>query len=83
MLVAMWYVYVIRSEAQPQRRYIGMTNDPSSRLAKHNAGGSPYTSGHRPWALDVIVGFSDKARAVAFERYLKTGSGFAFAKKHF
>jgi predicted GIY-YIG superfamily endonuclease len=36
-----------------------------------------------PWKLVVQIGFDDKAKAVAFEKYLKSGSGRAFAKKHF
>jgi len=79
----MHYVYIIRSRSHPKQRYIGITNDIDSRLKKHNSGGSPHTSKHCPWSLETSVGFSDEAKAVAFERYLKTGSGFAFAKKHF
>jgi hypothetical protein len=30
----------------------------------------------------VIVEFADEPRAVAFENYLKSGSGVAFAKRH-
>ncbi len=60
-----------------------MTDDLDARISKHNEGGSPHTSKFRPWKLDVVVGFTDKHRSAAFERYLKTGSGFAFAKKHF
>ena len=36
----------------------------------------------RPWLVDVAVKFSDECRAVAFEKYLKSGSGCAFAKRH-
>jgi len=36
-----------------------------------------------PWKLIVEVGFGDKAEAFAFEKYLKSGSGRAFAKRHF
>ena len=32
--------------------------------------------------LDAIVAFQDETRALAFERYLKSGSGVAFAKRH-
>ena len=79
----MWYVYIIRSESHLDQRYIGLTNDPAERLERHNQGRSPHTSKFRPWALDVVIGFADKPRAVAFERYLKTGSGFSFANRHF
>jgi len=79
----MYYVYIIRSIKDATQRYIGVTQDVEQRLKKHNAGGSPHTSKLKPWALETIIGFSDKTKAHAFERYLKTGSGSAFAKKHF
>ena len=79
----MWYVYIIRSISHPEERYIGTTDDLDDRLARHNRGGYKHTTHHRPWQLDVVTGFADRARAAAFERYLKTGSGFSFAKRHF
>ncbi len=33
--------------------------------------------------METLVGFTDPGQAIHFERYLKTGSGRAFAKKHF
>jgi len=45
--------------------------------------GSVHTASGKPWIIDVIVEFSDERRALAFERYLKSGSGNAFAKRHF
>jgi hypothetical protein len=41
-----------------------------------------HTADGRPWSLDVVVEFSDEAHTVAFERYLKSGSGVAFAIRH-
>ena len=79
----MWYVYIIRSVGHLGQRYIGLTDDVDRRLAEHNSGHSPHTSKFRPWKLDVIIGFAEKSKAVAFERYLKSGSGFAFSQKHF
>ena len=79
----MWSVYIIRSLNHPDQRYIGLTNDLEARLAKHNSGGSPHTSKYRPWELDIVITFMDRDKPAAFERYLKTGSGFAFAKRHF
>lgn len=83
MYASMWYTYIIRSLKDPTQRYIGSTNDIRARLEKHNEGGSPHTSKYRPWKLEIIIGFPSKEKAQAFERYLKTGSGFAFAKRHF
>jgi predicted GIY-YIG superfamily endonuclease len=52
-------------------------------LKEHNAGKSPYTEAFKPWKLVVAIKFSDDQKADAFERYLKSGSGHAFAKRHF
>ncbi len=79
----MHYVYVLESEIDPARFYVGVTTDPGRRLQEHNTGKSTHTNKYRPWKLSVCVGFSDRTKALRFERYLKSGSGRAFAKKHF
>ena len=79
----MWTVYILRSQSHPDQRYIGLTNDLNARLEKHNSGGSPHTSKYRPWELETTIAFTDQGKAAAFEKYLKTGSGFVFSKKHF
>ena len=76
-------VYMLRSVAHPSRPYIGLTHDVTARLADHNAGRCPHTARHRPWQLHVTIELPDEQRALAFERYLKSGSGRAFAKRHF
>lgn len=77
----MYYVYLLESEASGGQRYIGLTTDLKRRLADHNAGKSLHTSKYTPWRLVTYVAFSDVEKARAFERYLKSGSGHAFAKK--
>ncbi|TCU68262.1 GIY-YIG catalytic domain-containing protein [Bradyrhizobium sp. R2.2-H] len=77
----MHYVYLLESEAFGGQRYIGLTANLKQRLADHNAGKSPHTSKFAPWRLVIYVAFSDIAKARVFERYLKSGSGHAFAKK--
>ncbi|MGB8274656.1 MAG: GIY-YIG nuclease family protein [Alphaproteobacteria bacterium] len=79
----MQYVYVLHSEVDPARFYVGMTSDPERRLQEHSAGKSVHMNKHKPWKLSVCVGFLDRTKALRFERYLKSGSGRAFAKKHF
>ena len=76
----MKYVYILES-ADTQHYYVGIADDVSARLAKHNAGSVLHTSKYRPWNLKTYVAFSDRGKAVAFERYLKSASGRAFAKK--
>jgi predicted GIY-YIG superfamily endonuclease len=61
---------------------VGLTSDLKARLAEHNAGGSPHTSKYVPWKIAVAVYFADGSKAHAFERYLKHGSGHAFARRH-
>jgi putative endonuclease len=77
----MKYVYILRSIAFPDRYYTGITDDLKARLAKHNAGEVPHTSKYNPWQLKTYMAFSDERQALAFEKYLKSPSGRAFAKK--
>ena len=77
----MCYVYLLQSEAFAGQRYVGMTSDLRQRLTEHNAGKSSHTSKYVPWKLVTYIAFSDDQKAEAFERYLKSGSGHAFAKK--
>jgi putative endonuclease len=79
----MKYVYLLQSIPHPEQRYVGLTNDLQQRLAAHNHGGSPHTSKYAPWRIVTAIRFTDDHRATIFERYLKTGSGRAFAARHF
>ncbi|KUO52629.1 MAG: excinuclease ABC subunit C [Sphingomonadales bacterium BRH_c42] len=83
----MRYVYILRSMKFPDKYYVGSTNDVAARLNKHNAGYSESQSRHSsmygPWELVIEIGFAESAKAFAFEKYLKSGSGRAFAKRHF
>ena len=76
----MKYVYILESH-DSEHFYAGITDDLHARLAKHNAGEVPHTSKYRPWRLKTYVAFSDEKQAIAFEKYLKSGSGRAFANK--
>ena len=76
------FVYIIRSGSDPSRYYTGVTSDVLARLTAHNSGRCTHTANGRPWQADVIIEFNDEKRAMAFERYLKSGSGVAFAKRH-
>lgn len=78
----MHYVYLLRSKTHPHQTYVGSTGDLRKRLADHNAGKSIHTNKFKPWELAAYVGLPDRALAERFERYLKSGSGRAFAKRH-
>ena len=77
-----WFVYILRNTENPPRYYTGHTIDVARRLAEHNAGSCIHTAKYRPWLIDVVIEFPDERRAVSFERYLKSGSGVAFARRH-
>lgn len=81
MLRSMKYVYLLQSIGDPNQTYVGLADDLRARFETHNSGASPHTSKYRPWRLVTYVAFSDEAKAVAFERYLKSASGRTFAKK--
>jgi predicted GIY-YIG superfamily endonuclease len=75
------YVYLIESLSDAGQRYVGLTTDLKRRIQDHNAGKSLHTSKFRPWELVAYVAFADRTKAESFERYLKSGSGHAFAAK--
>ena len=79
----MKYVYLLESISNPGKRYIGITGNFNSRLKEHNSGKSPHTARFKPWKTIVVIKFSDDRKAEAFEKYLKNGSGHAFANRHF
>jgi putative endonuclease len=79
--VCVTYVYILRNLEIPERHYVGVTGDLRSRLKKHNAQEVPHTAKYAPWEIKTYVAFADKAQAFAFEKYLKSASGRAFAKK--
>ena len=76
----MKYVYILES-LDSEHFYIGIADDLRARPVKHNAGEVTHTSKYRPWRIKTYIAFSDEKQAFAFERYLKSGSGQAFAKK--
>lgn len=79
----MYYTYILRSIPNPDRHYIGSAAEISERVARHNRGGYKHTRKYQPWKLHAFFAFESAAVARRFERYLKSGSGRAFAKRHF
>ena len=76
------WVYVLRSQSATSRYYTGLSSNWRARLDAHNDGACHHTAKYRPWDVDVLIQFADQRRAAAFECYLKSGSGCAFAKQH-
>lgn len=80
----MFHVYLLRSCIHPNMTYVGFTTkDVRKRLEEHNSKHTKTTAPHIPWKMEVIVSFENRTKAEEFEKYLKAGSGYAFAKKHF
>jgi predicted GIY-YIG superfamily endonuclease len=75
----MYYVYSLRCK---DGFYVGCTDDLKERIERHTNGYVPATKERRPLKLDVYLAFKDKYKAFNFEKYLKSGSGRAFMKKH-
>lgn len=77
----MWYVYFL--ELSNGDIYVGSTNDLRRRVQSHELGQVISTSMHRPIILRSYVAVRDEVTARSLERYFKSGSGKAFAKKRF
>ena len=54
-----------------------------SPLKEHNRGPFPHTEKYKPWGIETAIAFASQAKARAFEKYLKSGSGREFARRHF
>ena len=78
----MHFVYILKNESFPNQLYKGSTNNIGERLKHHNSGASPHTAKYRPWRVIFSAAFETEELARMFEKYLKTGSGIAFMRKH-
>ncbi len=76
----MYYVYILTVK---DGFYIGCTDDLKSRIERHKNGHVPATKDRLPLQLKNYIAFISKYSAFEFERYLKSGSGRSFCKKHF
>ena len=80
-MTGFYYVYILQSQIDPDRFYTGHTDDLQGRLIAHNKGKCRHTPKYIPWTIKTAIAFSDKNKAIDFEKYLKSSSGRAFAKK--
>jgi putative endonuclease len=76
-----WSVYLLK--CSDNSYYVGCTSNLNDRLNRHALGKISYTKPRRPLELVVFTTFQTKYKAYAFEKYLKSGSGRAFSKRHF
>ena len=77
---AWWYVYILK--CNNGKIYTGITNNLEERMKRHSSGRVKSTSNILPHELITFTVFTDKYLAYKFEKYLKSGSGRAFAKRH-
>jgi putative endonuclease len=75
----MFYTYVLKSE-KDGKFYIGWTNDLSGRLKDHSQGKVTSTKGRRPLELVYYEACPNENKAVAREKYFKSGFGRRFLK---
>jgi putative endonuclease len=78
-ILSMWYVYKLK--CCDATFYVGCTSNIEQRLIRHHAKQVHYTSSRLPVTVVSYTAFADKYKAYEFEKYLKSGSGRAFAKK--
>jgi predicted GIY-YIG superfamily endonuclease len=78
-----FYVSILINAADGKKHYTGIARDLQARLIKNNQGGCADTSRPRPWQIETAMAFGSKKKTPAFEKYLKTGSGREFARRHF
>ena len=76
----MYYIYILK--CRDGELYTGCTNDLKDRIKRHEDGHVPATASRLPVKLIAYTAMSDKYKAFEFEKYLKSGSGRAFTKKH-
>lgn len=76
----MYYVYVLL--CNDDEMYTGCTSDLVERLDRHNHGRVPATIKRLPVVLISYTAFRNQYTAFEFEKYLKTGSGRSFLKRH-
>ncbi len=76
----MYYIYILKcSDGEP---YTGCTSDLKETVERHKDGHVPAAKDRLPVNLEFYFAIQDKYKAFEFEKYLKSGSGRAFIKKH-
>jgi len=77
----MHFVYIAKSLSKENELYKGYTVNLNDRIIEHNLGLSEHTKRYKPWKIIFYCVFKSKQKALAFEKYLKSGSGRAFINK--
>jgi Predicted endonuclease containing a URI domain len=75
----MYYVYSLKCK---NGFYTGYCENINERLKRYENGHAPATADRLPMGLEFYFAIPNKYKAFEFEKYLKSGSGRAFIKKH-
>jgi predicted GIY-YIG superfamily endonuclease len=75
-----WFVYILK--CSDGGTYTGCTQNMEERQERHTKGYIESTKDRLPVEIVTYTVFSDKYKAYEFEKYLKSGSGRTFAKRH-
>jgi len=77
----MWYVYFL--QLRNGDIYVGSTNQLKRRKHSHDKGQVNSTRAHLPAILKSYIAVESEIVARELEKYFKSGSGKAIAKKRF
>lgn len=77
----MYYVYIL--QCADGKKYVGFTHNFLQRMSSHRQGEVKFTKSRLPFEVVTVIGLTNHTKAIQLEDYLKTGSGRAFASKHF
>lgn len=75
----MYYTYILK--LADGSYYHGSTDDLKKRHNSHKNGEVESTKNFRPVKLVFYAAFVSKKKAIDFEKYMKSSSGFAFRNK--
>jgi len=75
----MHYIYSLKCK---HGFYVGCTDDIQGRVVRHQKGQVTATATRLPVKLEFYFAIDDRYKAFELEKYLKSGSGRAFIKKH-
>ena len=74
-----YYAYIL--QLSDKSFYHGYSSNLKQRFEEHSRGAVSSTRNLRPCKLTFYAAFTSKEKALAFEKYLKSISGFAFRNK--
>ena len=66
-----YYLYILKSKVA-NKYYIGISQNPETRLQYHNSFEKGFTSRYRPWEIVLTKDFDSKNQAMLAEKKLKS-----------